>query len=173
MKIIAVPSPHFSDRQDKIQFIILHASGTENLEETFSYLIDSKPPNRVSAHYVIDRDGTVYALVAEDKTAWHAGLSDFENYAADRGVKSLNDSSIGIELQTPALSKDPKTGEVVTFGEFTPAQFDTCVELCARLMKRYQICAKHVLRHSDVAVNRKFDVGAGFPWDKFKKQLDR
>lgn len=173
MKLIACPSPNFEDRTDRVQFIIIHATGTENLEKTFDYLIDSKPPHRVSAHYVIDRDGTVYALVEESKRAWHAGLSDWQEYAVRKGTNSLNDASIGIELQCPARSYDEKTKQVKTFGEFTTEQILTCLELCRRIMKRHKVTPERILRHSDVSPERKFDPGATFPWAEFKNQLTR
>src|SRR3546814_17201741 len=53
------------------------------------------PAAKVSAHYVVDEDGTVYRLVAEERRAWHAGVS------AWRGARDVNSRSIGIELVNP------------------------------------------------------------------------
>ena len=80
IKIISCPSPNFENRKDKISFLILHATATRNLEHTFSFLIHSQKPKRVSAHYVIDRNGLIYRLVDDDKRAFHAGLSNWKGY---------------------------------------------------------------------------------------------
>src|SRR3546814_13302547 len=50
------------------------------------------PAARVSSHYVVEEDGTVYRLVPEDRRAWHAGVSYWQ------GRRGLNDVSIGIEI---------------------------------------------------------------------------
>ncbi len=172
MKLVAAPSPNFEDRQDKVQFIIIHATGCKTLEETFSYLIDSVSPRRVSSHFVIDVDGTVYGLVDTDKKAFHAGVSDWEGYCNKTGFKGLNDASIGIELQCEPR-QTLESGEVCQFGEFSNDQIMACLELCSRLMRIYDIPPKKVLRHSDVAPGRKYDPGDTFPWDIFKKMLSQ
>ena len=172
LKLVAAPSPNFSDRKDKVQFIIIHATGAETLEKTFSYLIDSVKPNRVSSHFVIDTDGTVYGLVDTEKCAFHAGISDWQGYCERTGYSGLNDASIGIELQCPPLEKAPN-GEVIKFGNFSNDQIMACTELCRRLMRIYQIPPKNVLRHSDISPNRKFDPGETFPWSIFQKMLQQ
>ena len=172
LKLVAAPSPNFEERKDKVQFIIIHATGCETLEKTFSYLIDSVKPNRVSAHFVIDTDGTVYGLVDTDKKAFHAGVSDWNGYCEKTGLKGLNDASIGIEIQCAPKEK-LKSGEVCKFDNFSNDQIAACVELCKRLMRIYDIQPKHILRHSDVAPNRKYDPGETFPWDIFKKMLQK
>ena len=167
MKLVAVPSMNFEERQDKIQFIILHATDTKTLEETFTHLIDSVEPNRVSAHYVIDRTGYVFALVPEDCTAWHAGISDWNGYNKKTGRNSLNHASIGIELQCEGDGKGDN------FKGFTKLQLQACDELVKRLMKRHNIPAQNVLRHSDVAPNRKKDPGRHFPYNKLKSGWEK
>src|SRR5437764_4259930 len=48
---------------------------------------------RVSAHFVIRRDGELLQFVSCDKRAWHAGESSWH------GRERCNDFSIGIELE--------------------------------------------------------------------------
>lgn len=155
MIIIQKPSMHFDERQSSISMIVFHATATKSLEETFSILIDKEEKPRVSAHYVIDRDGAIYQLVDESKRAWHAGVATWGKIKED-----LNSCSIGIEFQCPA------TGEQ-TFNEFTIAQIKTGIILCADIMKRYHIKPKNVVAHSDIAPGRKFDPGMTFPWEMF------
>lgn len=157
MNIIQKPSPHFDERTDKINMIVIHATATATLGETFSYLVHSKAPNRVSAHYVIDRDGTVYQLVDEQKRAWHAGVSLWD------GKTDINSCSIGIEFQCPAAHDE--------LGDFTPEQLQTGVLLCRDICTRYGITAHNVVRHSDIAPGRKKDPGALFPWEEFVNEV--
>lgn len=159
MKIIQKPSPNFNDRTDKIDMIVIHSTATDTLDETFSYLIHSKEPNRVSAHYVIDRDGTVYRLVDEQKRAWHAGVS-FWN-----GKTDINSCSIGIEFQCPAWGD--------ALGDYTPEQIESGILLCRDICMRYGITPHNIVRHSDIAPGRKKDPGALFPWESFVKDIFR
>ena len=168
LNLVAAPSQNFEDRKDTVQFIIIHATGTEAVQET----LDVFEKRDVSAHYVIDRDGTVYGLVDPDKRAWHAGVSDWQGYCQKTGFKGLNDASIGIELQCPA-KETMENGEVCQFDNFSNDQIVACVELCKRLMRIYDIPLPHVLRHSDVSPGRKCDPGETFPWDVFKKMLKK
>lgn len=157
MKIIQKPSPNFDERKNSIDMIVIHATATDTLDETFSYLIHSAAPNRVSAHYVIDRDGTVYRLVDEQKRAWHAGVSAWD------GKTDINSCSVGIEFQCPACDDE--------LGDFTPEQLQAGVLLCRDICKRYGITAHNVVRHSDIAPDRKKDPGFLFPWDDFVKRV--
>ncbi len=155
MKIHELSSPHFDERSGPIRAIILHATATKNLEETFSYLIASQAPHRVSAHYVIDRGGKIFCLVAPQKRAWHAGKSFWPGLG-----ENLNDCSIGIEFQCPVL----KNGQL---GGFTKKQIQRGLQLVRQLVCDFQIEPKYVLGHSDVAPERKIDPGVRFPWEEF------
>ena len=155
MKIIQKPSTHFDERKSKIDMIVFHATATNSIEETLAIFIEKEDDSRVSSHYVIDRDGTIYQVVAEDKRAWHAGVSCWGDIQED-----INSHSIGIEFQCPA------TGDK-TFADFSSHQIEAGVKLCADIMKRYQIKPENVVAHSDIAPDRKFDPGVTFPWEIF------
>ncbi len=156
--MIEKPSAHFEPRTVKPDMIVIHATATNTLEETFRYLIYSKAPNRVSAHYVIDRDGTVYKLVDEEMAAWHAGLSEWQ------GHKNVNNRSIGVEFQCPKVGENE-------LGDFTDEQIGAGILLCSAIMERWGIALSNVVRHSDIAPNRKVDPGQHFPWQAFKEAL--
>lgn len=158
MKIIEKPSTHFNERTCGVDMIVLHATATDSLEQTFFYLIDKEEQPRVSAHYVIDRDGTVYRLVDESKRAWHAGIASWGSITED-----INSHSIGIEFQCPAIGDQ-------AFAEFTPEQITAGMELCRQLMERYQIKPQNVVAHSDIAPDRKYDPGMTFPFEQFWQQ---
>src|SRR5262249_32437293 len=57
----------------RIDMLVLHYTGMKTAAEATDRLCD--PLSKVSAHYVIDEDGTVWRLVEESRRAWHAGLS--------------------------------------------------------------------------------------------------
>src|SRR3546814_4974931 len=72
---------------------VLNYTGMPTAAAALERLCD--PVAKVSAHYVLDEDGTVYRLVEEGKRAWHAGVSYW------RGIRDVNARSIGIELVNP------------------------------------------------------------------------
>jgi len=109
---------------------------------------------RVSAHYFINREGTITELVDPEQAAWHAGVSSFE------GREGCNSFSLGIELEGT-----PEDG-------ITEGQLEVLTGLCIELMQRYPlITAERVVGHSDIAPGRKVDPGPLFPWDRFRAAL--
>src|SRR5699024_6430186 len=82
------PSPNFDERRPG--FVVIHATGSDTAAHAMRTLTDAR--RRVSAHYLIARDGTVYQLVDERARAWHAGVS---RWGANT---DLNSVSLGIEL---------------------------------------------------------------------------
>jgi N-acetyl-anhydromuramoyl-L-alanine amidase len=105
---------------------------------------------RVSAHFVIHRDGTFEQFVSCDERAWHAGLSSFF------GRERCNDFSIGIELE----GSDTQP--------FEPAQYATLAPLVKVLCGHYAIDA--LAGHSDIAPGRKTDPGPHFDWARLQRE---
>ncbi|MGZ5153348.1 MAG: N-acetylmuramoyl-L-alanine amidase, partial [Burkholderiales bacterium] len=81
-------SPNFDARRPN--FVIIHHTSDGNAEEALDVLTDRE--RKVSAHYLIGRDGKLFQLVDEAARAWHAG----ESYWG--GQRDMNSASIGIEL---------------------------------------------------------------------------
>jgi N-acetylmuramoyl-L-alanine amidase len=148
--IVARPSPNFGPRPDDaaIDLLILHYTGMPTAEAALARLTDRAA--QVSAHYLIDEDGTVFGLVDEGRRAWHAGVSSW------RGRADLNAVSIGIELVNP--------GHEWGYRAFPPAQLAACAALARDIVARHAIRPWHVLGHSDVAPARKEDPGELFDW---------
>lgn len=148
--IVDRPSPNFNERRDgtPIDILVLHYTGMPTAEGALARLCD--PAAKVSAHYTIDEDGTVYRHVAEAKRAWHAGVSCWA------GARDINDRSIGIELVNP--------GHEFGYRDFPEAQIAALIELARGILARHPIPPKRVLGHSDVAPTRKIDPGERFPW---------
>ena len=151
-------SPCFSDRRDGAvpRMVIIHSISMETEQDSINLLCD-KPfhhegkvttlkKNKVSAHYVITQDGTVCGLVDEEHCAWHGGESYW------RGVRNVNDCSIGIELT--------HGGD----GIFSGQQMESVVSLCHDIVSRWNMDARRILAHSDIAPLRKKDPGEHFDW---------
>ena len=74
----ARPSPNFNARAAgaNIAMLILHYTNMTDAEAALARLCD--PASQVSAHYLIARDGEVFALVDEGDRAWHASVSAWQ-----------------------------------------------------------------------------------------------
>ena len=143
-----LPSPNFTERKLPVSLLILHYTGMQTAQAALDRLRD--PAAQVSAHYVIDTDGEIYALVDESRRAHHAGVSYWQ------GITDINSASIGIEL----VNKGHEFG----YTPFPDAQIDALIGLSKTILSRHRITA--VLGHSDVAPTRKQDPGELFPWAK-------
>tara|TARA_E500000178_G_scaffold350575_1_gene409831 strand:+ start:1193 stop:1936 length:744 start_codon:yes stop_codon:yes gene_type:complete len=139
-----------------IKFIIIHYTGMKKESNAIKRLCE--PKSKVSAHYFIKNNGDVINLVPDNYVAWHAGKSSWQNY------KSLNEYSIGIEINNP--------GHDHRYKNFTLMQISSLIKLIRNLSKKYGVKKRNILGHSDIAPNRKKDPGEKFPWKKLaKKQL--
>jgi N-acetylmuramoyl-L-alanine amidase len=116
--MILAPSPNFDARPDGVEALVLHYTGMQTGEAALARLCDKAA--KVSCHYLVEEDGTVYQLVEEQNRAWHAGVS------AWRGVRGLNDSSIGIEIVNP--------GHEWGYRAFPQAQMDAVLGLCKGIL---------------------------------------
>ncbi len=149
-RLVDRPSPNHDARPAgaAIDMLVLHYTGMKTAEEALARLCD--PAAKVSAHYTIDRDGTVYAHVPEERRAWHAGVSFWS------GENGVNARSIGVELVNP--------GHEFGYIPFTDDQIASLIDLARGILSRHPIPARRVLGHSDVAPARKTDPGELFPW---------
>ncbi|WOI52055.1 N-acetylmuramoyl-L-alanine amidase [Parvularcula sp. LCG005] len=149
--IIDAPSPNCDERAEPISLVVLHYTGMESGKEALDRLTDAA--SKVSAHYLIEQDGQVYALVPEEKRAWHAGLGGWGPH------DNVNQVSIGIELVN--------RGHFWGYEEFPEAQMTALEDLLAGMMQRHGLKPHQVVGHSDIAPERKEDPGEKFPWDRF------
>lgn len=148
------PSPNFDDRKEgRIKYLIMHYTGMSTGEEAIERLCDKEAA--VSAHYVVEENGDVLALVDEEKRAWHAGVSKWEE------DEDINDLSIGIEIVNPG---HPYPGYESVYRRFPPEQMEAVLELGKGILDRHNILPCYVLGHSDVAWRRKIDPGELFDW---------
>ncbi|MDA8637679.1 N-acetylmuramoyl-L-alanine amidase [Rhodospirillales bacterium] len=143
-------SPNFNDRDGvRVDMLVLHYTGMRTAQDALDRLCD--PAAEVSAHFMIDEDGTLNTLVAEADRAWHAGIASW------RGHSNINSRSIGIELVNP--------GHEFGYREFPESQINVLVNLCQGVLERHDIPVGNVVGHSDIAPSRKEDPGELFPWE--------
>jgi N-acetylmuramoyl-L-alanine amidase len=133
-----------------IDMLVLHYTGMASAAIALDRLCD--PAFQVSAHYVIEEDGALWRLVAEDRRAWHAGASSWA------GDTDINSRSIGIELVNPGHGPD--------YRPFPEAQMAVLETLCRDILARYPISAHRIVAHSDIAPVRKIDPGELFDWQR-------
>lgn len=149
------PSPNFNERKHPVSMIVLHYTVIPTCEEALVRLSETtNAAGKVSAHYLVDRDGSIYNLVDESKRAWHAGLGSWG------GLDDINSRSIGIEIVNVGLTEDGKREP------FPDAQINAVIKLCRDIQTRYNISPCNIVGHSDVAPARKQDPGEAFPWKK-------
>ena len=144
-----VDSPNHNLRKLPVSMVVLHYTGMESAAAALERMCD--PQAEVSAHYMIDEDGTVCRLIDEARRAWHAGRSYW------RGITDVNSASIGIELVNP--------GHEFGYRPFTDAQMEALLPLLAEIIQRHDIPRANVVGHSDIAPDRKQDPGELFDWE--------
>lgn len=154
VKVMERPSPNFDERGRAVDMIVLHYTGMQSGPEALARLTDAA--SKVSCHYLVEEDGTIFALVPEGKRAWHAGVSYW------RGDTETNARSIGIEIVNP--------GHEWGYRKFPEKQIAMVVALVKDIRTRHDVPLAHVVGHSDVAPQRKEDPGELFPWKRLAKE---
>ena len=166
------PSPNFNQRPlGEVSLLVIHnislppgQFGTGKVQAFFQNRLDadehpyfaSIASLQVSAHFFIERDGSVTQFVSCNERAWHAGVSRF----AER--ENCNDFSLGIELEgTDDLP-------------FTAAQYAALIKLTRQLQTAYPaITLQRICGHSDIAPGRKTDPGSAFDWQRVRLALQQ
>ena len=155
-------------RNERIQFVVVHYTATNN-----EYSIKELISNRVSAHFLVldEDDNTIYNLVPLDQRAWHAGASSF------RGRTNLNDTSIGIEIVSDGIARDRRNDPnryppYDAYLEYKSIQIEKVAQIIKYVSARYNIPARNIVAHSDIAPSRKKDPGAKFPWKELYEKYD-
>lgn len=152
MTLVAHPSPNHGPRRGgaRPDLVVLHYTAMKGCADALARLCD--PASEVSAHYLIDIDGSVLSLVPEERRAWHAGAGGWGT------VRDVNSRSLGIEL--------------VNSGDtpFAAAQMDALETVLAGLMARWAIPPERVIGHACMAPERKADPGPRFDWRRLARQ---
>lgn len=173
------------------KFIVMHYTAgytAKSAIDTFR-----KPASKVSAHLVIDLDGSITQMMPFNKSAWHAGPSKHDGYT------NLNSHSIGIEIVNIGYLKKQTDGWFIdAYGNkraasvwpygfieakhsrvgsgtyywpvYTPQQMETLNKLVPVLIKAYGI--KDIVSHEEIDTRKwKSDPGPAMDLNHFKKML--
>lgn len=162
--VIHQPSPHFDQRPAgiPIDLLVMHnislppgEFGGGYVQQLFAGTLDLNTHAwfenlkgvRVSAHFLIERNGQMTQFVSCHDRAWHAGISNFD------GRPQCNDFSIGIELEG--------TDDI----PYTEPQYVALMLLTEALRNAFPL--KAVRGHCHIAPERKTDPGASFDWQRY------
>lgn len=159
LSIKELPSPNFGPRKPidgsaGVRHVVMHYTGMKTCQSALDRLCDANA--QVSAHYVVNEDGSIYRLVDEAMRAWHAGVSFWH------GQRDLNSTSVGIEIVNP--------GHEYGYRAFPQVQIDSVIALVGEIMVRHGLAPCDVLGHSDIAPGRKTDPGELFPWQRLARE---
>lgn len=168
---VRIPSPNCGDRPAgvSIDLLVLHnislppgQYGGGHIQAFFQNQLDTQVHDyfaeisalQVSAHLLIERDGTLVQFVPFNRRAWHAGQSCFE------GRSDCNDFSIGIELE----GCDDEA--------YTDLQYLTLAAVSRSLLTAYpELTVERIVGHCDIAPGRKTDPGPSFDWERLRRLL--
>ncbi|HEY0067655.1 MAG TPA: N-acetylmuramoyl-L-alanine amidase [Flavisolibacter sp.] len=131
----------------KPNFVIIHHTAQNSCEQTLKTFTSAQ--SKVSAHYVICRDGTVHHMLNDYFRAAHAGVGRWGN------TTDINSSSIGIELDNNG------------FEPFPEIQLASLANVLQSLKTTHSIPTSNFIGHSDIAPTRKVDPNVQFPWKPF------
>lgn len=128
----------------KPNFVIIHHTAQNSCEQTLRTFTLER--TKVSAHYVICKDGTIHHMLNDYLRAWHGGIAKWGNN------NDINSSSIGIEIDNNG------------FEPFEPKQIESLLILLGNLKSKYKIPESNFIGHGDIAPTRKNDPNINFPW---------
>ncbi len=163
-----IPSPNCDSRPAgvRVSLLVLHSIslprgkyGGDAIERLFTNRLNRAAHAsfadlaelRVSAHFLVRRDGALIQFVPLRQRAWHAGASRW------RGRERCNDWSVGVEI------------EGVDDGPFEDAQYARLATLARSL--RTLLPIRELAAHSDIAPARKTDPGTQFDWARLLADL--
>lgn len=169
--VVGVPflaSPNCDERPAgvAISLLVIHAIslppgrfGGDSIERLFTNRLNPESDPyfrevhdlRVSAHFLVRRDGELIQFVALGRRAWHAGASCW------RGRERCNDFSVGVELE--GCDDRP----------FQVAQYHRLASLTRLLQTKLPLT--DIAAHSDIAPTRKTDPGPLFDWPRYYSLL--
>jgi N-acetylmuramoyl-L-alanine amidase len=131
-------------------FVIIHHTAQNSCPQTLQTF--TTQASKVSAHYVICKDGTVHHMLNDYMRAWQAGVSKWGN------ATDINSLSVGIELDNNG------------FEPFPDVQIGSLLNVLSFLKKTYSIPNANFIGHADIAPGRKVDPNRYFPWQLLASQ---
>ena len=179
-----VPSPNTKGRMQP-RAIVVHDTAGPSAISAINTFKKQAGKDSVSAHIVVDRDGSITQMVEFDTVAFHAGKSTLD------GRSGCNSFTVGIEIVNPGKLNDKgcawfhKPGQTGYSGTeacktpehgngywlpYTPAQIDAVTELCKALVKAYPTI-KQIVPHWHISPRRKIDTNPLFPLEALRQAV--
>lgn len=160
------------------RFLVIHFTAGAFAQSSITWW--RRLNNGVCAHFVIDRDGTIYQCRPCNRTAGHAGSSRWKDPKTGITYVGLNSCTIGIELANggdahperfsklpPTIARHKNGGPHKPWETYPSAQIAACEMLSKLLVDRYNL--DDVVGHEDISPNRKSDPGPAFPMLKLRE----
>ena len=175
-----VPSPYHSGRgRTPVTAVIYHFTAGPALDGTVRWFKDN--PRKVSAHYVVGKDGRIVQMVPLGRAAHHAGPGKVP------GCRNVNACSIGIEIvnwgrltrrgndfftwsKQKYRGPQPVQARGQFWEPFTEAQYESLIRLTQFLLSTIPGIS-YLTGHEDILPGRKNDPGGAFDWDRIRSAL--
>lgn len=163
--VTQIPSKNKKSRNgDQVKLIVLHHTAMAETAEKVARSFKPNPKNpkaEVSAHYVVDRDGTIIQCVDESESAWHA----FGGQHPLVGKGNMNQLSIGIEMCNVGNNIEPWDSRLM----------DSAAKLVAHLIDKYDLDVEtNITRHRDISPQfGKVDPSDNFGYEAFKARVQK
>ncbi|MBC8139735.1 MAG: N-acetylmuramoyl-L-alanine amidase [Fibrella sp.] len=155
---VAIRSPNYNSRPffGTVDCVVLHATVTETADDAIRIFLARG--SKVSAHFVVARDGKVTQMVPVGKRAWHGGTSRLGRRA------NVNDFSVGIEMVNRNDGLQP----------YTDRQYEAVAGIIRdlRTNRQYSIPPERIVSHRAIALpqGRKSDP-RGFDFSRLHRLL--
>ena len=155
---VKIPAKYWGPKyQSPPDIVVIHRGWKTG--DIANYFKDIKDGRKVSAHFVIENDGTLKQCAPLDHKAWHAGGGGGETGRYIKGhyggSGNANARSIGIELRGPTKNQIPEP------------MYGALINLIARMKEFYPGLA-HIVGHVHLAPSIRTDPGKYFMYQKLK-----
>ena len=140
-------------RKQPISILVLHHTAS-SLPSALDSLQGRSKAHMVGVHYLVSDEqpkARIFRMCPDALAAYHAGKSAWGKF------EGLNQSSVGIEIVNYDGNIHP----------YPKPQVEAVLALAQHLVATHHISPENVVAHSDIAVGRKVDPGALFPWEYF------
>ena len=160
--------------------LVIHFTGGA----TGASSVEAMRERGVSAHVVVDRDGSVTQCRAFNRVASHAGVSRWKDPNTGKRFDGMNSCSIGIEIANAGnddgalkwarkqpgfesiTAKHRNGGATQEWEKYPEAQLKAVFDLAKLLVATYKL--DDVTGHDCIAPERKDDPGPAFPMEELR-----
>lgn len=136
-----------SDRSEPIKRIVIH-NGDHGRGNN-----DNWKCRQSSAHYTVDRDGTIFQHIGEERVAWHARPANGDSIGIELAIKRKYGKSCNSVSDFGAIAKGEglEAADIVAdMCGVTAAQYTSLAKLVADIEARHPIVADGIVGHCEV-----------------------